>query len=560
MTRRHLLGSAILLGLLVPGLSLARLTNPAPAIQWSACDPELVVGEFPALGERLQCGTMRAPLDHRRPELGDLEIGLVRVRAEKPSERQGVLFFNPGGPGVSPASVIPAFAELWGMAAPDDPLNGPKKALIEQFDLIGVIPRGLPGGTTLQCQSREIQYPYNDITDDRSPANLRLIANAAAKQTRACRQSPVFRFINTEQTAYDMDLVRRALGEAKLNYYGISYGTWLGAWYGAMFPGNVRRMFLDANVDWTSDFDAAFLLRAPERQRHFELFVAGAAATRPDIYGLGTDAMAIASRFDRLPPRVRSAARQAEVTDPANLLAIYTAGAWLRHDPDMARQMFDDRVLRHAYSNDSTVNEQARSAATRFADIYFGERPKPAPVSLDPSTSVLHAVICNDTMSIADPAFWVRKGNEYARNYSYGGSDETSQRCLGWGSPNARLPDFNRLREAGQILMAQAEFDPQTPFSGAMRALKATPNARMVLASGMVGHAVFNFSGSVCVEQAVGRYLLTGEVPSERLTKCSPEAAARTNSGGNVTQDSPRAHALREQIAKAIAEPVRSAP
>ena len=318
MARRHLLGAAIFLSLIVPALSLAHTANAAPDIQWSACDPEFVAGEFPALGDRLQCGTMRAPLDHQRSDLGDLEVGLVRVRAEKPDERQGVLFFNPGGPGGSPAAVVPAFAELWGMASPDDPLNGTKKALIEQFDLVGVIPRGLPGGTQFQCRSREILRPYNDITDDRSLANLRLMASAAAMQARACRQSPIFRFINTEQTAYDMELARRALGEATLNYYGLSYGTWLGAWYGAMFPEHVGRLFLDANVDWTDGFDAAFLARPPERQRHFEQFVTGAAAARPDIYGLGTDSSAIASRFAQLPPRLRSAARKAEVTDPAD--------------------------------------------------------------------------------------------------------------------------------------------------------------------------------------------------------------------------------------------------
>ena len=47
----------------------------------------------------------------------------------------------------------------------------------------------------------------------------------------------------------DLDVIRAALGEKKLNYLGVSYGTYIGAVYGTLFPGHVRRMIVDSVVN-----------------------------------------------------------------------------------------------------------------------------------------------------------------------------------------------------------------------------------------------------------------------------------------------------------------------
>ena len=46
-----------------------------------------------------------------------------------------------------------------------------------------------------------------------------------------------------------MDVLRAALGEEKLPYFGFSYGTRLGATYAELFPENVGRFVLDGAVD-----------------------------------------------------------------------------------------------------------------------------------------------------------------------------------------------------------------------------------------------------------------------------------------------------------------------
>lgn len=73
---------------------------------------------------------------------------------------------------------------------------------------------------------------------------------------RACRDrhSRIVGHMSTADTARDMDLVRQAVGDDQLTYYGVSYGTQLGTTYAALFPDRVRAMVLDGVLDpeeWT---------------------------------------------------------------------------------------------------------------------------------------------------------------------------------------------------------------------------------------------------------------------------------------------------------------------
>ena len=49
-------------------------------------------------------------------------------------------------------------------------------------------------------------------------------------------------------TARDMEMLRRALGERQITYAAGSYGTVLGAAYASMFPSRVRAMMLDGAI------------------------------------------------------------------------------------------------------------------------------------------------------------------------------------------------------------------------------------------------------------------------------------------------------------------------
>ncbi|HET8787746.1 MAG TPA: alpha/beta fold hydrolase [Actinomycetes bacterium] len=68
---------------------------------------------------------------------------------------------------------------------------------------------------------------------------------------RACaeRAGPILDHMSTANVARDLDLLRRAVGDAKLTYAGYSYGSYLGSTYANLFPGKVRALVVDGVLD-----------------------------------------------------------------------------------------------------------------------------------------------------------------------------------------------------------------------------------------------------------------------------------------------------------------------
>jgi pimeloyl-ACP methyl ester carboxylesterase len=69
------------------------------------------------------------------------------------------------------------------------------------------------------------------------------------------RNGDLLRHVSTADTARDLDLLGGALGQPKLNFMGLSYGTYLGATYANLFPSRVGRTVLDGNIApsaWTN--------------------------------------------------------------------------------------------------------------------------------------------------------------------------------------------------------------------------------------------------------------------------------------------------------------------
>lgn len=171
-------------------------------------------------GRGAQCAVISVPRDYTLPLGPRIELTVSRIRAT--GERWGTLFANPGGPGADAL-------DFWSRRVPVHPAE-----LGEHYDRIAVQPRGLRWATPLNCGTA-------DTTD-------RVAIQKDCEQT----QPDYLQTVTTENTARDLDVVRCALGLDRIDFYGVSYGTYLGAVYASLFPDRVDRMVLDSSVhpDW----------------------------------------------------------------------------------------------------------------------------------------------------------------------------------------------------------------------------------------------------------------------------------------------------------------------
>jgi len=497
----------------------------ASTVIWTACPSGLVrESAIRRLGDRLRCGTMGVPVDHHHPDDGIIEVGLVRVTASDPTHRQGAIFFNPGGPGETPMNILPSLAQYWDNAYGDHPVHGSKKRLAEQFDLVAVVPRGLQGGTPFLCTSDTEATDFHDIVADRSPENIQAMDDYMRATAAACRANPLYRFINTEQTVYDMEVARRALGEPKLHYLGYSYGAWLGSWYAASFPEHVGRMVLDSGMDWTADWDTNITRSKIASQHRFDRLVGHPAANDNTRYGLGTDLTSVVARIGELAVPVRQAWAGFWKT-PENLLGALVVSDWMRADPDISLETLTARMQAHRFHRDDATNIAVRDDAIRYAWRLFPVSHQPEPFRFDAISSVFSAVMCNDMPYGGDAAHHQARIATLAETLPATNGRGLEYHCVFWGGSHAMRPPLSRVGAAGDILMVHASLDPVTPLQNGTSVLANTSRTRLLVAEGIDDHGVFGFTDSACVENTVGRYLLTGILPAGREYHCAATPA-----------------------------------
>ncbi|MCC4308441.1 alpha/beta hydrolase [Alcanivorax marinus] len=522
-------------------------------LDWQPCDPSILGSPegLPAeLEDRVRCAQVRAPMDYRAPRRGEVTLAVMKVAAEEPARKLGALFFNPGGPGVDGLGLASHFGALWTGADPATPGGALRREMSKRYDLIGFSPRGTGASSALSCESNELYRPARFASDDRSADNIEALLYNAGLKARTCLKNPLARYINTEQTVHDLDLMRGLLGDPRLNYIGYSYGTWLGAWYAARYPHRVGRMLLDSSMDFSADFDEASRSQVRASQRVMDQVLAGYASRHPDRFGLGDSEDAFRDVFGRLPSDLKALAAESlqlgnrRLTEE-NLLAYKTLsilGELLDAAPDAGaaqlHQALDDRGMLVARAEDDT---RLREATHQLIDTYLERRSEPPePVDLGRMAATFLAVVCNDTASRTERDYWVTLGDQYAVTYPLLGGGITAQPCLYWGGPSVSKPSAAAVAEAGTLLMVQSQYDALTLTEGAMALFDQLPAARLIYVEEEYTHGVFPYETD-CVDLPVLRYFIDGTVPARR-TDCA---------GRPLPGDEPAGRSLRALAAPA---------
>jgi pimeloyl-ACP methyl ester carboxylesterase len=233
---RHLTaaGSAAVLAITLLAAAPAAAGSSHHGIDWQPC-PDVE----PA--EPVECATIEVPLDYDRPWGEKIEIGLARRQAANPDEKIGAVLMDPGGPGGSGVDSIKGGNPLSGEAA-------------ERFDIVGFDPRGVNTSTQVLC-GEDTMTAVAEIGLPTDQASFEALADANAALTEDCRErtGKLFDHVSNLETVEDMERIRRALGEGRLNYLGYSYGTIMGQQYAERYPHRIRTMVLDGNMDHSLD-------------------------------------------------------------------------------------------------------------------------------------------------------------------------------------------------------------------------------------------------------------------------------------------------------------------
>lgn len=274
--RRSTLTGAVGLAVLAAGLPAVAVRDTESdltrfyrqKVVWTKCENK-------SMPKDLQCGKVTVPLDYAKPKSGTLELALARYRATGKSRGSVVLNFGgPGGPGVPQL----AFGG-------DDFME-----LTDGYDVVSFDPRGVGRSSPVSCgdgsdEASEAMDTDTDLTDD-PRAVLKQLKQAATQCAK--HSGPVLPHIGTVNASRDLDVIRQALGDKKLNYLGFSYGTRLGAVYAAQFPDKVGRLVLDGVDTLTEPLTEQAIVGAEGQQTALDAFVAWCA--EDDVAcPLGTD-------------------------------------------------------------------------------------------------------------------------------------------------------------------------------------------------------------------------------------------------------------------------------
>lgn len=212
--------------------------------------------------DALECTKLQVPMDYSQPDGEQVTLSLIR----KPSSGDnslGALLFNPGGPGGSGVEQIEYFHEI--ETIPD--------SILAAFDIVSFDPRGVGQSMPVSCGEFGLSE-FEDYPKDAAAINA--LHDQYASFAAACSEKygSYLQHLGSLNVVRDMNEIREAMGEDKLNFVGYSYGTRLAALYLQEFPTSAGRIVLDGSVHPESSLDRLVRESLPAYQSNIRSVVA----------------------------------------------------------------------------------------------------------------------------------------------------------------------------------------------------------------------------------------------------------------------------------------------
>ena len=491
-----------------------------PGIKWSACpQTKYNAGD----SRQFQCAEALVPIDYDAPQAGNFTLALIRQPARRAGERIGTLFWNPGGPSDAGTEYLPAA------------IKGFPAEVQDRFDIVSWDPRGMGGRTTpvIQCfdsAATEDAFMSEHFEDSfaTAPEEMTAAANARLALNKACieKSGKLLAHVSTADNTRDLDLLRRAVGEEKITYYGTSYGTFLGATYINMFPEHVRAAVLDGGVSpsaWVGnpgeDLSLSTFVRLGSdlgSAAAISAFIDACGAARPQecAFSAGSP-QATQVKWNALLQHAKSASLyyEGESIDDGKILSYVASSIYLVEPlPGFDRfpgykavaqtlqtlwQVSEGQLpattspkdsAAATLTKDSKPNGSYVTSAGRQLAVICGESPNPETAEADARQAEL-------SFKRAGPSAW-----------PFGAS------CVGWTQRAAQpyAGPWDKVTEV-PVLVIGSTFDPATAFGSSVRLAQELGNARFLPVNGF-GHTVL-FNPNRCAQRIISDYLVRRQVP-----------------------------------------------
>jgi pimeloyl-ACP methyl ester carboxylesterase len=429
-----------------------------------------------------RCGFLSVPLDYTVPGGAQIQLAVSRImHTSDDADYQGIMLVNPGGPGGSGLGLV-----TLGQYVP--------KHAGDTYDWIGFDPRGVgaskPAISCIPGYFRGPRPPYVPTTDELEAAWLERSEDYAD----ACVEdaAELLPHMTTIDAARDMESIRVALDAPQINFFGFSYGTYLGQVYATLFPENVRRMVFDGVVDPTAVWYQANLNQDIAFERVIHIWFRWVAKYNR-VYHLGKTGTAVEHRFYAVEGALTDTPAGGVIGPDewadAFLLAGYAQSLWT--------------YLADVFS--SWVHDRDAKKVIRAYKYAVGPGD-------DNLFAVYLAVICTDAPWPTDWETWQDDNwatHEDAPFFTWGNAWFNAP-CFFWGAPSGVPTDVSGGDT--QLLLISETLDAATPFSGALEVRSRFPASSLIAEPGGTTHAGSLF-GNACVDNKIAAFLATGALP-----------------------------------------------
>ncbi len=448
------------------------------------------------------CATIEVPVDYAKPDGDRFGLALRKVAASDPSKRVGSLLINPGGPGGSGLE----FAQYASFVF--------SPQVRASYDIIGFDPRGIGRSSPVGCLTdRDMNLLFaGDPTPDTPAEKATLIGDADAVTARcAAKGGERARHLSTAEVARDMDVIRVLVGDQKLNYFGVSYGTMLGALYADQFPHKVGRLVLDSAISPNQTQSQEMTYDIQGFESSIDAFTDWCVA-RSDC-ALGTDKAAARGKIVALLDEVdRNGLRTSKPgletigegwASFGIFMCLYSRQSWPTLNLGLRQALSGrgDALLTQAMA------VVGRDTSGRFAASSYLQALIPVRCADWPRSPQTPALAAEEAREKAAHPLWARMTGEVYDN------------CKTWPTPGRSPTGTTLAVGADPILVIGNLRDPATPIGGTKQ-LAADLDSGTLVTSDHDGHGTYH-AGSSCVDSAVNDYLIQGIVPKNGLA-CGP--------------------------------------